>query len=660
MNVNAASTATDSVDFEISNNTFTLDDTNLTHNIELKIYDDGFLEGSEKIILDYVMNNNGGDVTIGNNNQDFTLTIGEAEIAPTSTMNIETLEEFEVSGSLGSFTTINPSGDTPFQQGSTTTASSQFFTVPSGTNVAYINDDDCDCDQSDVRLISPSYDLSTCQNATLDFDLYFEGNTYQGNTEIGKLQVSLNGGAWTDIQTFTGVDDLWQNLSVDLSTYLGNADVKFAFHYNDGGGWLYGLVVDNFKLTCASALNIQTNVNTPTEQYFGPNGTVHFYDSTTGDIMLTLINNTNFDYGCTTVEVDRQGTTPTTHPFTTNNISDYLMSKTFQIIPTNDDPNGSYDISLYYQLNEVTAWETETGEQRTDATIVKVAGLNQIQNVNPSNFNNFNIVSEAPTISSFGSDLIFTATFNSGFSGFGIGLPVNVTGIIDGDSDGIADGVDNCPNVSNPGQENSDGDSFGAVCDCNDNDPNDDNIIINNNPITANIYEANTSINSAGTILTQTSFTAFYAGETIYMNPGFVAEAGSDFLAKIQDCGNAPQPLQMPVEDNLLIVNDEIKNSSTDELKTDESKIGSLQLAIVPNPLENKTTIFYNLPKTDDVNLSIVDTRGILQQQIINNVNHSAGQFQKPIDASNLSSGVYIVVLKVGNNIISERMVIIK
>ncbi|MFN0215888.1 MAG: thrombospondin type 3 repeat-containing protein, partial [Saprospiraceae bacterium] len=47
-----------------------------------------------------------------------------------------------------------------------------------------------------------------------------------------------------------------------------------------------------------------------------------------------------------------------------------------------------------------------------------------------------------------------------------VGLPI----FVDTDNDGIEDGLDNCPNNSNPGQENNDGDAEGDVC-----DPDDDN-----------------------------------------------------------------------------------------------------------------------------------------------------------------------------------------
>jgi VWFA-related protein len=53
---------------------------------------------------------------------------------------------------------------------------------------------------------------------------------------------------------------------------------------------------------------------------------------------------------------------------------------------------------------------------------------------------------------------------------------ITVTGVdfFDDDDDGVANDVDNCPSVWNPGQENADGDSMGDACDPFPNDPNND------------------------------------------------------------------------------------------------------------------------------------------------------------------------------------------
>lgn len=44
-------------------------------------------------------------------------------------------------------------------------------------------------------------------------------------------------------------------------------------------------------------------------------------------------------------------------------------------------------------------------------------------------------------------------------------LPSDMDSTSDLDSDGVLDGMDNCPDVENSGQENDDGDSFGDACD---------------------------------------------------------------------------------------------------------------------------------------------------------------------------------------------------
>jgi thiol-disulfide isomerase/thioredoxin len=50
------------------------------------------------------------------------------------------------------------------------------------------------------------------------------------------------------IMNVAGAAD-WQQILVDISQYAGESNVKIGFHYNDGGGWTYGMALDNVKVT---------------------------------------------------------------------------------------------------------------------------------------------------------------------------------------------------------------------------------------------------------------------------------------------------------------------------------------------------------------------------------------------------------------------------
>ena len=415
-------------DFTLNNSTFTLAGSVLTATAEVWVYNDNIVEGTENIILGYTLNANGGDAVSAIANQLVDITINDNDLDPTSIVNDATLLTENFESGFGGFTTINASGDTPFQIGDATNASTQPMTFPATntSNFVWINDDNCDCDQDNVDLNFPPINLTGFTSGTLSFLSYFEGKTWDNNTETAEIYVSIDGGAATLVQPIT-TDVVWMTQNVDLSPYTGNNNVVFSIKYSDGTGYLYGMGVDDVSIISQGPIGIQTDMNSSAGMTanLAPNTTVYFYDPTSTNVMLSLENTSSFDYGCVTVEVDRDGTSAL--QFNTANPNDFLHSKTFKVTPTNSNPNGTYNVTLYYKESEVAGWESITGNSRNDAEIIKVDGSNAINDVNPSNANSFSISSSASVLGSFYSDVTFTGVFSSGFSGLGVGV-YNSTG----------------------------------------------------------------------------------------------------------------------------------------------------------------------------------------------------------------------------------------
>jgi thiol-disulfide isomerase/thioredoxin len=144
----------------------------------------------------------------------------------------------------------NPdSTDGGFKVGPTNTLQSEFWPIPAwtGGNIAATNDDACNCNKFNDRLVSPTVDLSAASNVFISFDYFFIKGTYQGKTEEAFLEASTDGANWTVIHEFTGADN-WRNYLQNISQFAGEAQFQARIRYRDNNGWLYGFAVDNFRV----------------------------------------------------------------------------------------------------------------------------------------------------------------------------------------------------------------------------------------------------------------------------------------------------------------------------------------------------------------------------------------------------------------------------
>lgn len=160
------------------------------------------------------------------------------------------LQENFDSGLPGTWTQTTLASDGGWLAGTATSLSSTSWTISNSntTGIIATNDDDCDCNKSADRLISPTIDLSTVSSARLSVDVFYNNGTYQGAQEEGYIAISTNGGStWTNIRTLSG-EAGWRTELIDLTAYVGQSNVKISFLYNDDGGWLFGYAIDNFHV----------------------------------------------------------------------------------------------------------------------------------------------------------------------------------------------------------------------------------------------------------------------------------------------------------------------------------------------------------------------------------------------------------------------------
>jgi hypothetical protein len=175
-----------------------------------------------------------------------------------------------------------------------------------------------------------------------------------------------------------------------------------------------------FNITTTGVL-AETVLNSSTTEYLTSNKDLYYYSSS-GDLIAKITNLSGFDYGCTQVTIDRAGTSALS--FWDNTPANYLMSKTFHVVPTTNNASGQYQITLYFTAAEKAGWEAATGNSWSDIKLIKVKS--QISNYSPSTpypdgASGVEIIT--PTLGTLGSNYTLTASFSTGFSGFGAGIP---------------------------------------------------------------------------------------------------------------------------------------------------------------------------------------------------------------------------------------------
>jgi len=248
-------------------------------------------------------------------------------------------ENFD-NGIPSTWTQTTNATDGGFLGGNSTSLSSQYFSFTNpGSNFVATNDDGCNCDKSNEYLITDVIDLSGYSVMHATFKSFYYGATYQGATEVAEFLYSTNGGAtWTSIGTLDPAGD-WETQWIDVTAACGNANVQFAFNYQDGGGWLYGLGIDDFAVFAPYNFDVaMESLNMPTT--LGLNNAPFTFEGTLRNYGGATITSATINYSV-------NGGTPVTESLSGLSIAPYDTYTWTHTTAWNPSTTGTYSVDFY-------------------------------------------------------------------------------------------------------------------------------------------------------------------------------------------------------------------------------------------------------------------------------------------------------------------------
>jgi len=403
----------------------------------VRVYDDVSVNGKRNAVLGFNVNSGAGNAVAGDGRASFNIIMNDNDLAPTG--------QHSATASIGNFAGFILPGTL---DASITRRKTQFIYYASELTAAGVT-------AGNITALSLNIDKHSAAGFVYHGVTIKMGQTAQTTLFNGSF---LNESGFTTVFTnnFTPVNG-WNNFTFSTPfVWNGTSSVVVelcydngvttdaadnVLEYSDGTGntnytFLYenGNSCTNFgsaspfqgnkpliQFTYTDPGNsIQTVVNSSEQEYLGPNTDLYFYDQSNHKLMARIHNLSSFDYGCTQVVIDRAGTAST--PFWNNNTVNYLMDKTFHVLPTTNNPTGSYDITFYYTQAEIDGWQTATTQSLGNIQLVKTT--NAISATTPAApAGGGTVTIGTPAISTLGANTGLTYTFTTGFSGFGAGVP---------------------------------------------------------------------------------------------------------------------------------------------------------------------------------------------------------------------------------------------
>jgi hypothetical protein len=186
----------------------------------------------------------------------------------------------------------------------------------------------------------------------------------------------------------------------------------------------------NATFTATFGDPVATALNSTKTESLAPFADLYYYNASR-EMMARVLNLSSHDYGCTEVVIDRAGNGVT--QFWNTTTANYLMNKTFRVLPTNNNATGKYEVTFYFTKAEKDGWEAATGKPWDSIQIIKVP--TRINNVTPllaqpDGPGTVQVINAVRRTFGPGNFYTLTGIFENGFSGYGFGLPKRMNTIL--------------------------------------------------------------------------------------------------------------------------------------------------------------------------------------------------------------------------------------
>ncbi len=174
------------------------------------------------------------------------------------------------------------------------------------------------------------------------------------------------------------------------------------------------------------------------------------------------------------------------------------------------------------------------------------------------------------------------------------------------------------------------------------------------------VFEAGIHIDANLTIAPGNNIT-YDGGQEILLRPGFETKENSVFLAVIEGCGGVYQMTNSGDMDEWIYdaeQHHQNPESSAPTTLKPATTATTTNVDVTPNPFTTRTAITYTLPVAQDVDIQIFNALGNLVAQPVRQEQQTAGLHEYNFEANDLPTGVYFLVMQMGGQKMTTRLVL--